>query len=48
MFNGDLARCRGWMFDLLVALGTADRAFANDIRRFMEEAAAVQVSDPKN
>ena len=47
VFNGDLSRCRGWLFDLLVALGTADRAFANEIRRFMKEKTAHQVSNPK-
>ncbi len=35
------------MFDLLVALGAADRGFANEIRRFMIEKAAVQANDPK-
>ena len=47
VFNGDLAKYRGWLFDLLVAIGTADRGLANELRRFMKEKAAYQVSNPK-
>ena len=47
VFNGDLAKYRGWLFDLLVAIGTADRGLANEIRRFMKEKAAHQVNSPK-
>ena len=47
VFNGDLAKYRGWLFDLLVAIGTADRGLANELRRFMKEKAAYQVINPK-
>ena len=47
VFNGDLSKFRGWLFDLLVAIGTADRGLANELRRFMKEKAAHQASNPK-
>ena len=37
MFGGDLSKYRGWYFDLMVAIGTADNKLAVELKRFMKD-----------
>ena len=37
MFGGDLSKYRGWYFDLMVAIGTADNRLAVELKRFMRD-----------
>ncbi len=37
LFGGDLSKYRGWFFDLVVAIGTADFGLASELKRLMRD-----------